>query len=264
MSKERRNDLFNEEVKKEIKAFFKASFELGGDQWIGHILTYGPFMRGFIEVRQAVLGMLPQGAKAEVDWVEMGNHSFLRFRQNHGENSILGKSITESYLAVGTENSLLFEMGWSGNFSGALSSKRFRESVLGRGEWFFDYYHLFSNRLNQMLNDSTKVLALTILDQFVAQELKEKDKDILQQALYRFYFDLAREAIKNSDLQFYDLLKDNFERITDFIEYKNALAEKKKKSYFSSLFSKEWKSLWNALRLKDNKYFTDKKRNLKF
>ncbi len=261
-SKERLDDLFSPELKKEIQKFFKVSFELGVDQLIGHTLTYGPFIRGFIEVRQAVLGLLPRGAKPEIDLVKLGNQNFLRFRQIHEKGSVLGKSVTESYLPIGTEHSVLFEMGWDSSLSGALSAKTFRESVLASAQWFFDYKDLFDQKWNQTLEETKKSTALLILDLLVERKLKDRQKDLLEKLLYQFYFDICRQAIKDSELDLFHLVKDNFGRISSFIEYRNGLSKERNKSYFSPIFMKKWKELWNGLRLKQADFFSENNRTL--
>ncbi len=259
LSSERLDDLFSPALKKEISKFFKVSFELGPKELIGHTLTYGPFIRGFIEVRQALLGLLPRGARAEVDLVKLGNHAFLRFRQAHQKGSVLGKSVIESYLPIETEHAIIFEMGWDSSLSGALSAKSFRESVLAEAQWFFDYKNLFTERLNQGLDNAKRATALYILDLLVERELKNKEKDLLEKMMYRFYFDICRQAIKDSEIDLFDLVKDNFSRISSFIEYRNSLVKERGKSYFSPLFTKKWKELWNGLRLKEKDFFEKEK-----
>lgn len=254
--------LFTPELQKEIQRFFKVTFELGIDHLIGHTLTYGPFIRGFVEVREALLGLLPKGAKPEVDLMRLGDQNFLRFRQNHMQGTVLGKRVTETYLPIGTENSVLFEMGWDGSLSGALSARTFRESVLAQAKWFFDYKNLFVNRLKQKGNQVSKASALFILDLFVESELDNKEQSLLERVMYRFYFDICRHAIENSQSSFYDVIRDNFGRISSFIEYRNQLAKGHSKSRFSPIFMKKWKALWNGLRLKQEDFFIPENRDI--
>ncbi|MBC97814.1 MAG: hypothetical protein CME63_08695 [Halobacteriovoraceae bacterium] len=261
LSKERLDDLFSPDLKKEIQKFFKVSFELGSDNIVGHTLNYGPFMRGFLEVRQAVTGLLPKGGEIEVDLIEVGNQVFLRFRQNHDEKSILGKSVTETYLSLGSEHALLFELGWEKSLSGAIAAKTFRETILSQSEWFFDYKNLFKERLSKRLDDWGKEAALYILDLLVEKELSNREQDLLERLMYRFYFDLCREAIKSSDDNFYQLVKKNYERLSSFIEYKNTLEDKD--AHFSDNFNSSWKFLWNALRLKKDEFFEENESILK-
>jgi len=263
ISLERFDDLFTPEVKREIEVFFKASFELGSDKLVGHTLTYGPFLRGFIEVRQAVLGLLPKGSKAEVDLIELGNHNFLRFRQKHEKGSILGKSYTESYLPIGTEHAGLFEIGWDSDLSGALGAKHFRESVLSRAQWYFDYKNIFKSRIKNALNEVTKSSALVILDLLIERELSKEDQSLLEKLLYRYYFDICRKAIKNSDADLIELIKDNFGRLSSFIEYKNSLSKDGGGAFFSATFTKNWKSLWDGFRLQKDDFFTEENSKLK-
>lgn len=255
--------LFTMELKKEIQRFFKVSFELGIDHLIGHTLTYGPFIRGFVEVRQALLGLLPQGVKPEVDLVHLGDNHFLRFRQNHQKNSILGKSVTETYLSIETENALLFELGWDSSLSGALSAQSFRENVLAQAQWFFDYKNLFMQRMTKEIDDYAyqlkKSSAFFILDLLLQNELKTKDQTLLEHILYRFYFDICRRAVENSNsnTDFYEMIRENFGRISSLIDYRNNLARERNKNIFSLIFMKKWKDLWNGLRLKNRNFFTE-------
>ncbi len=262
-SRERLDALFSPDLQKEIELFLKSSFELGMDKVVGHTLTFGPFMRGFVEVRQAILSLLPRGAKPEVDIIRLGNQSFLRFRQNHNKGSILGKSITESYLPISTEHSVLFELGWDGDLSGALSAKLFRESILSRAQWLFDFdMHKARTQqfLERKLGEVSKASALFILDLLVERNLKKEEQDILEKVLYRFYYDICREAISESDDNFYTLVRDNYGRLSSFIEYKNSLSSEK--NLFSKEFNLKWKELWNALRLKKIDFFKEENSSL--
>lgn len=241
--------LFSDGLKAEIKKFFEVSFELGLGNIVAHTLNYGPFLRGFVEVRQGLLSLIPQGVSPEVDIVEVGKSQFLRFRQSFPKSFNREKHTLETYMPIETQNSFVLEMAWSGDLQGALSAKAFRENVLAPAEWFFDYENIFANRIQEAVKSS----ALALLDVMVEKELDQRNQDLFEQALYQFYYHLVRKAISEEDDHFYKVLFNNYQKVSAFLEYKNS---GKRKAY-SSQFMEAWGNLWKVLRLKNTPFFDD-------
>lgn len=247
--------LFSDQLKNEIKKFFEVSFELGLNNIVAHTLNYGPFLRGFVEVRQGLLSLIPQGVSPEVDIVGIGKNQFLRFRQSFPKSFNREKHTLETYIPIETQHSFVLEMAWSGDLQGALSAKAFRENILAPAEWFFDYENIFGSRIEDALKSS----ALALLDLMVDKELSQRNQDLFEQALYQFYYHSVRKAIQDEDDHFYKVLYDNYQKISAFLEYKNS----GKRKVFSNQFMESWGTLWKVLRLKNIPFFDDENDNFR-
>lgn len=240
--------LLNPMVQEDIKKLIQASFELGMNNIVGHILTYGPFLRGFIEVRQALLSLAKPGIKPEVDMISMGNMDFLRFRQVFSDDYPRDKQVSSTYLPIGTPNAFTIEMGWDKSLQGALSSKSFRETFLANGEWFFDYTNFFKKpRLE------AEVTPFFALDLLAAQKMEQPTQEILEEFLYRYYYQKCRKAIQSGDKVMLEGLKYNLVRLSSIMKVKEKGEKKNQK--FSSLFLNQWQELWSSFQAKDRTYF---------
>jgi hypothetical protein len=240
--------LFNPMVQEDIKKLIQASFELGMNNIVGHILTYGPFLRGFIEVRQALLMLAKPGIKPEVDMITMGNMDFLRFRQIFSDDYPRDKQVSATYLPMGTQNAFTIEMGWDKSLQGALSSKSFRETFLANGEWFFDYENFFKKpRLE------AEVTPFYALDLLAEQKTDQPTQEILEEFLYRYYYQKCRKAIQSGDKTMLESLKYNLVRLSSIMKLKEKGEKKNQK--FSSLFINQWQELWSSFQAKDRTYF---------
>lgn len=241
--------LLNPMVQEDIKKLIQASFELGMNNIVGHILTYGPFLRGFIEVRQALLMLAKPGIRPEVDMITMGNMDFLRFRQVFSDDYPRDKQVTATYLPIGTHNAFTIEMGWDKSLQGALSSKSFRENFLANGEWFFDYENFFKKpRLE------AEVTPFYALDLLATQDSKQPTQEILEEFLYRYYYQKCRKAIQSGDKMMLESLKYNLVRLSSIMRVKDK-DDRKKDHVFSSLFLNQWQELWSSFQAKDRAYF---------
>lgn len=240
--------LLNPMVQEDIKKLVRASFELGMNNIVGHVLTYGPFLRGFIEVRQALLSLAKPGIRPEVDMIAMGNIEFLRFRQVFSDDYPTDKQVTATYLPLGTHNAFTIELGWDKSLQGALSSKSFRESFLANGEWFFDYQNFFKKpRLE------AEVTPFYALDLLATQEVDQPTQEILEEFLYRYYYQKCRKAIQSGDKAMIEGLKYNLIRLSSIMKTNKSAKEDKNK--FSSLFLNQWQELWSSFQAKDREYF---------
>ena len=238
--------LLNPMIREDIRKLIRASFELGMGNIVGHIVTYGPFLRGFIEVRNALITLSKPGIKPEVDMITMGNMDFLRFRQIFGDDIPFNKQVVSTYIPIGTHNSLSLEMGWDKSLQGALSSKGFRESFLANGEWFFDYSEFFKKpRLE------AEVTPLFAIDLLGNQNPDQSTQEILEEFLYRYYYQKCRKAIKSGDKAILEGLRFNIVRLSSIIKVKNAGKDKA----FSTLFLGQWRELWSSFQAQDKSYF---------
>lgn len=236
--------LFNPLIKEDIIKLVKASFELGMGNIVGHVLHYGPFLRGFIELRSAFLYLVPKGVKPEVDLITLGSGDFLRFRQTLGKEYPVARPVIETFIPLESHNAFSLQMAWDNSLPSALSANSFRETFLANAEWFFDYKDFFKKP--HLEAQVTPVYALDLLSE---KDKSQESREILEEFLYRYYYQKCRKAIKSGDRELLESLRFNIMRLSSIMQVKS------KESLFSALFINQWKELWNSFQARDRNYF---------
>ena len=241
-----RKPLLSEQVRGEIKKLIQASFNLGKGHLLGHILRYGPFLRGFIRLRETFLLLLKPGVDPEVDLIKMGTFNFLRFRQIFPKDIPFNKGVIETFIPIETPYSATFMMGWDHSLPGALSAKTFRRAFLGDAKWYFDYSAVFD-----FPQDEKSMNPIVLLD-FLSKDLKEqRQKELREEYIYQYYYHRSRLLLQKGDKIGQEVLKANMVRLSSLFEIKNTV---KVKSY-SELFLERWLELYSSFIRNEVSYF---------
>lgn len=238
--------ILNEKTRNDIENLVKASLGLGAGNVLSHLLSYGPFLRGFVSIKNELVGKTFKGVSPEVDFGKVGSHTFLRFKQLFAEKVFFDKRMVETYIPIETNNSLVLRFYWGEDLSSALSRKTFRESFLQSMVWYFDYFNIFS-----FPEKSDDVNSLTILDHFTKTDLKLTQRENLEEAIFRMYFKLGRRSLQSEDVRLQDILLTNLNRIYLVSTYIND----SKNNYYSKKFLVHLRDLRFSLKNKDLKYF---------
>lgn len=229
--------LFNDLVKKDIKRLIQASFELSPKTLVPHLFTYGPFLRGFLRLRETFLYLVRPGIKPEVDFIKMGSTHFLRFRQVFPRDLPFNKGVIETYIPIETPFSVTIVMGWDHSLPGALSANIFRRSFLGDAKWFFDYQAVFP------FPEREREMNPMVLLDFLSKDLKRQEqRELREEYLFQYYYSQCRSFLKSGDEAAQEILKNNMIRITSLFEVKNGEGNKA----FSKLFMERWSELFSA------------------
>jgi hypothetical protein len=231
----------------EMERLIRASLSLGSSTLIGHLLTFGPFYRGFVKVRSSLLKKALNGVPPEIDFGKIGNYKFLRYKQLFEENIILDKKMVETYLPIETNNSVALRFYWGGGLQSALSRKNFRKSFLQGTLWYFDYFNMF-----EYPKRSDDINSLTVFDHFIKKSLTAAEREMMEEAVYRIYFKTARRALQAEDNKLQDLLFDNLNRLFLVAAHLN---KETKKRYYSEKFLVHLKDLRISIRKKNLTYF---------
>lgn len=236
------------QMRKDMERLIRASLSLGSRTLVGHLLTFGPFYRGFVKIRNLLLDKALQGVPPEIDFGSVGNYTFLRYKQLFEENIILDKKMVETYIPIETNNSVALRFYWGGGLKSALSRKSFRKSFLQSTLWYFDYVGMF-----EYPKRSDDINSLTIFDHFFKRDLSIKQREMMEEAIYRIYFKNARRALQAKDNRLQEILFDNLNRL--FLVAAHMNNNKKKKRYYSKKFLVHLKDLRNSIKDKNLTYF---------
>ncbi|MBT7610502.1 MAG: hypothetical protein HN576_12155 [Bacteriovoracaceae bacterium] len=231
--------LINKLAGEQIEDLIQTSFELSYSSVAKHFFSNGPFIRGYVEVRNRLLGIVNKAATPEIDIIQMGAHKFLRFQQKLIKDRPGQKPYLETLLPISTHNALLFEFGWNKDIQDAISRRDFRESFFGVVDWYFDYKNVFNYPAR--LEDFKSV---QILDYFTKSSLKEGEQSLLEDYVHMYYGNISKQAIDKKDKKLKGIIISCINRLYLVAKIKN-----RAKNIFSESFFKKLRLIKQSLQL---------------
>lgn len=232
-------------VTEEIESLVQSSFELSFTRLPSHVLDNGPFIRGYVDLRNALLTIPTKGQIPEVDILKMGSTQFLRFKQIFDNPPEGQKAYQETLLPLATNNALIYTFNWGKGMQDALSRKEFRESFFGVVDWYFDYSNVFT--FPESIED---MKPLHILDFFTKNDLSKKQRDQIEEYIYHYYFKLGRDSLQRNDDKLRNFIISSLNRLFLIARLKNT-----GKNYYSTNFFNLVTGLKKSLMNKSNQYF---------
>jgi hypothetical protein len=222
--------LVNKLAGDQIESLIQTSFELSYSSMGRHILRKGPFIRGYVEVRNRLLSIVKKGAVPEVDIIQMGAHKFLRFQQKLSKDRPGQKPYLETLLPISTHNALLFEFGWNKEIQDAISRRDFRESFFGVVDWYFDYKNIFNYP-----TDIEDFKPVQILDYFTKSTLKENEQKLLEKYVHQYYSQISQKSFLKKDDKLKNLLISCINRLYLVGKIKNRAKKIFSRDFFNNL-----------------------------
>lgn len=230
LDKYNKRTLINKLAGDQIENLIQTSFELSYQSMAKHLLRNGPFIRGYVEVRNKLLSIVQKGPTPEVDIIQMGAHKFLRFQQKLPKDRPGQKPYLETLLPISTHNALLFEFGWDKSIQDAISRRDFRESFFGVVDWYFDYKNVFKYPSN--IDDFKPV---QILDYFTKSNLKYDEQLLLENYVNKYYSEISKTANIEKDDKLKELLISCINRLFLVAKIKNNTKKIFSKTFFINL-----------------------------
>jgi len=237
--------LISKLVHEEIDSLVQSSFELSLSNLPSHVLDNGPFIRGYVDLRNALLTITSRSQVPEVDILKMGSTQFLRFKQIFDSPPEGQRAYQETLLPLTTNNALIYTFNWGKSMQDALSRKEFRESFFGVVDWYFDYSNVFT--FPETIED---MKPLHILDFFTKNDLSKKERDRLEEFIYHYYFKLGRDSLQRNDDKLRNFIISSLNRLFLIARLKNS-----KENYYSTNFFNLVTGLKKSLKNKSNQYF---------
>ncbi|TNF03609.1 MAG: hypothetical protein EP326_02270 [Deltaproteobacteria bacterium] len=237
--------LISKLVTDEVESLIQSSFELSLSKLPSHVLDNGPFIRGYVDLRNSLLTIPTKGQVPEVDIVKMGSTEFLRFKQVFDNPPEGQRAYQETLLPLTTNNALIYTFNWGKGMQDALSRKEFRESFFGVVDWYFDYSDVFT--FPETIED---MKPLHILDFFTKNDLTKKERDRLEEYIYHYYFKLGRDSLQRNDDKLRNFIISSLNRLFLIARLKNS-----KENYYSTNFFNLVTGLKKSLMNKSNQYF---------
>ncbi len=190
----RKNGINDPKMYNELDHLLRKSFELTMGSFFRHALTYGPFIRGYINLRNAMLEMVTGYGVPEIDIIQWGNHPFLRFRQISSDKKDEDYPYRETLIPLQSNELIVFEYFWGKGLTDANSRKDFEKIFFATCDWFFNKD--FEDDLPQEEKDFTP---FHILDYYLKGKLKKDEIVTFIYYTQSYMLSLAKRALENKD-----------------------------------------------------------------
>lgn len=207
----------------ELKKLLKASLELGPSKTLNHILTYGPFVKGYVDLRGSLSATLGSDIE-EISFFNVGGRDFLKVKAEDGKFAA-DKTREEYLVSLDNEKGLIY--------------KFFFENLGSRaGGDISKFYHAFLDNLvwqeGSFSEFNDKAEAYDIIDYFLkpserAHSSEDHDK------IFSFYFKMAKRLVRAKNEK---LKKDFIDKHESFLKMITGLnnMEKNKSNSLESKF----------------------------
>ena len=233
------NPLIPIKTQKEIEFFMGEVFGTNvSKMWI-HLITKGPFVKGYWKVKKDFLDLVQWEVRPEVYLRSLGEQSFLHFNQVY---SFLEYPLRDTYIPMGTNNGIIFHTMWE---EGAEDAKeKFFKKFFYSAKWYFDFEGVFS-----FPTDGNRLTPFHIIDYFVEKDIGEGQRKILENYLLKFCHTVSRKSVVEKDRKLEALLLSIFDRYR-FVAQTEYLGVRKE-------FVSQLNSIYRALKLRESDFFRE-------
>lgn len=180
---------FSDKALIDLEELVIASLELSFNNVKTHVRKHGPFLGGYVDLRQALLSLLDSGAAVRADAVNLGDQKFLRFRQLFDEVPSIEKKYREVLLPFNTRNELILRYEWDANMESAVTRRDFGSIFFAQARW--------EGKDRQF--DLKDFSALSIIDFLLDKNMTSEERHKLHERTYQWFWNTSREALMNED-----------------------------------------------------------------
>lgn len=234
---------FSEQALNELEELVIASLELSFENVATHVRKHGPFLGGYVDLRQALISLLDAGATPRADTVNLGNKKFLRFRQLFEEVTTIEKKYREILIPLSETVGSILRYEWDANLNSAIARRDFATSFFAQAEW---------GEAAEVSLEQDDFSPMTLIDYLLSTKLKPKERQKVQEYAYRWFWDKSRLALQTNNENLITWLSVTMNRVF--------LIGQGKESY--KKLGKMFLMMRHALENKDYSFFDlDKKNN---
>lgn len=186
---------FKDRACEDVQKLVRSSFELGARTLVDHTFEYGPFLKGFVELRRSLLSVVGSEIPPEVDFYQLGDTTFLRFRQLYDLPN-RESAIEQTFLPLCVTRSPVFVLKSDSDLPSAISREDFLAEFFEQSEWRFGEQRAITNPLPKKKEE---VNVFHLLDYAQWDELEKNDFERLEEGISYFFFDLGHQALNASN-----------------------------------------------------------------
>ena len=241
-----KNTFFSEKLKFEIKNLLEDSLKINVGNIYEHAFHNGPFINGYVQIKNTISQIIPEGITPTVTFEKIGNYEFLRFNQTFNFTDGQRQNKYETLIPMDTENAMVLEFNYSDQPTSLLSWENFKEQFWSSIVWYMDYEEIFE--FPQLMEDFTPVV---ILDYFATRDLVDSNKKLLEDYVVDYFKSISKNALNWEDTELVKLLEVVLSRYESVISVKNL----KESGYYSEEFIRKMSSIKLALTVGNKEYF---------
>ena len=229
--------LLDIQTKKEIQNFVGDVFNIKySKMWI-YLITKGPFVRGYWEVKKELMSFIGKGVRPEVRLISLGDHSFLRLRQLY---SRLDWPQRDVYIPTGTANGMVFRSLWEDG--GQESEAIFLKDFFDKSKWYFDFDNIFL-----FPESKGRLTPFHVVDYFIEQDIDVNKRKSMEDYLLKFCFHISKYAVAKNDRKLESILLNIFDQYR-FVAQTEYIGVRKD-------FTFQLNSIQRALKLQNDDFF---------
>ncbi len=179
---------FSSQAIVEIEELMIASLELSFKNVTRHVKEHGPFLGGYVDLRQALISLLDRGAMPRADTVYLGDRKFLRFRQLFEDVSSIDKKYRETLIPLSVSKGAILKYEWDADMNAAVARRDFTTSFFSQAKW------------DELISKETHLQdlsPLSLLDNLLNNSLNANEQDKIQEYAYKWFFEKSRFALQN-------------------------------------------------------------------
>ncbi len=181
---------FSDQALSELEELVIAALELSFENVFNHVAKHGPFLSGYVDLRQALLGLLDAGAKVQADNMNLGDRRFLRFRQLFDEVPSIEKKYREILIPLGSTQGTILRYEWDASIEGAVTRRDFASAFFAQVQW---------QKARETFPLKEEMTSLAIIDYLLDESLSAPQRKQLHQFIYDWFWQVARKGIKDQD-----------------------------------------------------------------
>lgn len=191
--------ILSQDIVSQMRTLVDTSLHLNFSQIFDHLLSNGPFISGFVDLRQAILDVLDKEKITMIENTNLGDQRFLIFSGSGGR--LEGPSTTARLVLWGIDSFNPALISLSSADASIEELKQFQVEFFSSANWFFDYNHILKAPLKESDLDPFSALDLLGRSDFTPETRK-----IVEDYLYHHLFDLCRQAVLDQDQKLSQLL----------------------------------------------------------
>jgi hypothetical protein len=238
--------LISKDLQSEIRALVEDSLKLGRKNYLDHFLNNGPFVRGHINLRSAILKQIGEDQVPKASMRVWGDQYFLSLQHEVREGEKV-TDICENIISLATNNSYLIQAFFPNTKKGVESLDNFLESFFDNAEWYFDYKDIFS-----FPREQKHMNPMNIVDFFMHRDLDELRVRSFGNFIYHYFFDLSKMSLVKNDPVLKEILVKVLKRYQSVGRMVN---RSMKRYYYSKDFIISLRVLRNSLKADDTLFF---------
>lgn len=182
----------NEKSIIEVEELVIAALELSFKNVFEHVKTHGPFLGGYVDIRQALLSLVDKGATPRADTVYLGDRKYLRFRQLFEDVSSIEKKYRETLIPLSVTRGNILKYEWDADLSGAVARRDFSTAFFSQAKW---------QDVEDSIIKEKDLSPLSLIDYLLKTNLDPQEREKVQAYAYKWFFEKSRYALKENELK---------------------------------------------------------------